>query len=98
MKEYIYYWYHHMMPSEERKEIEKVLNEKDYFKFVDIYKKYSIESINNGFYDEEFCCWSPMIFLPTQISVWDGDEHEGYVSILEKENFEKITFYECECG
>ena len=96
--QYIYYWYHHMMPDNERKEIEKVLNEKDYFKFIDLYKKYSIEAIKYGQYIEEFQSWYPMTFLPDQISIWNGDNHEGYLSILDKENFEKITHHECECG
>lgn len=96
--QYIYYWYHHMMPDNERKEIEKALNEKDYFKFIDLYKKYSIEAIKYGQYIEEFQSWCPMIFLPDQISIWNGDNHEGYLSILDKENFEKITHHECECG
>lgn len=95
---YIYYWYHHMMPEDERKEIEKSLNEKDYFKFIDLYKKYSIEAIKHGQYIEEFQSWCPMTFLPYQISIWNGDNHEGYLSILDKDSFEKITYYECECG
>ena len=96
--QYIYYWYHHMMPDNERKEIEKALNEKDYFKFIDLYKKYSIEAIKYGQYIEEFQSWCPMIFLPDQISIGNGDNHEGYLNILDKESFEKITHYECECG
>lgn len=96
--QYIYYWYHHMMPDNERKEIEKVLNEKDYFKFIDLYKKYSIEAIKYGQYIEEFQSWCPMTFLSDQISIWNGDNHEGYLSILDKESFEKITHHECECG
>ena len=96
--QYIYYWYHHMMPDNERKEIEKVLNEKDYFKFIDLYKKYSIEAIKYGQYIEEFQSWCPMTFLPDQISIWNRDNHEGYLSILDKEKKKKITHHECECG
>lgn len=40
-----------------------------------------------------------MIFLPDIITVYDSDKETfEYVSVLEKENFEKITYSECECG
>ena len=98
MKEYIYYWYHHMMSDTERQNIEKVLKDKDYFAFIELYKKYSIEAIQYGHYYEEFQSWCPMTFLPNQISVWDGEHFIEHLSILDKENFDKITFSECECG
>ena len=40
-----------------------------------------------------------MIYLPDTISVYDSEtETIEYISILDKENFEKITYSECECG
>lgn len=98
MTEYIYYWYHHMMPSKERKVIQKALDEKDYFGFIDLYKKYTIQAIEYGTYYDEFKCWIPMTFLPNHIVVWENDEIIEKISILDKENFDKITFSECECG
>ena len=99
MKEYIYYWYHHMMPEKERKEIQTTLDNKDYFRFIELYKEYSIKAIQYGKYYEEFSTWCPMIFLPDTISVYDSNtETFEYISVLEKENFEKITYSECECG
>ena len=99
MKEYIYYWYHHMMPEKERKEIQTTLDNKDYFGFIELYKEYSIKAIQYGKYYEEFSTWCPMIFLPDTISVYDSNtETFEYISVLEKENFEKITYSECECG
>ena len=100
MLQYNYYWYHHMMPDKERKAIEKVLNDKDYFGFIELYKKYAIQAIQYGEYYDEFESWCPMTFLPTDIAVWDTElkDFTSWVSILEKENFEKITHHECECG
>ena len=96
--QYIYYWYHHMMPSKEKEKIEKALNEKNYFDFINLYKKYAVKAIELGEYVEEFQSWCPMIFLPHQISIWVENKHKGYLSILDKESFEKITYCECECG
>lgn len=98
MKQYIYYWYHHMMPVEERERIEKILQEKDYFAFIDVYKEYSIKAIEYGQYDEELHTWIPVIFLPENIIVWDNEEIVDSLNVLDKENFEKITYAECECG
>lgn len=41
-----------------------------------------------------------MIYLPDSISVWDDDKMEfgEYISVLDKNNFMKITYTECECG
>ena len=97
--EYIYYWYHHMMPTEERKKISKTIQEKDYEGFIELYKEYSILAIKYGYYSEEFETWFPMIFLPDTITYWpEGAEKPEFLSILEKENFMKITYEECECG
>lgn len=98
MKTYNYYWYHHMMPNDERKKIENALNDKDYFAFLELYKKYSIQAIKYGSYYKEFNSWIPMTFLPNQISVWDGEDFIEYLNILDKDNFDKITHHECECG
>lgn len=95
---YVYYWYHHMMPKDERKNIEKVLDEKDYFEFLNLYKKYTIQAIKLGEYSEELQSWIPMIFLPNYISCWDGEDYLYDLPVLDKNNFEKITDYDCECG
>ena len=98
MKIYNYYWYHHMMPKKEREKIESALFNKDYFSFIELYKKYSIQAIKYGNYIEELEVWCPMVYLPDGISVWDDDTYIETISILDKNNFEKITFSECECG
>lgn len=100
MKSYNYYWYHHMMPDKEREEISQTLKDKDYFRFIELYKKYTILAIKYGQYLEEFKSWIPMTYLPDQISVWDEDAEEfiEFISILDRENFMKITYSECECG
>jgi len=98
MKEYIYYWYHHMMPGKEQEEIFQAINQKDYFKFIELYKKYSILALQHGKYYEEFQSWIPMTYLPDGISVWEKNRYIETISVLDKENFEKITYTECECG
>lgn len=102
MRTYTYYWYHHMMPTEERKKISETIQNKDYEGFIELYKKYSILAIQHGKYYEEFKSWLPMTYLPDTISVWneDGDKLEfvEYLSALDKNNFMKITYAECECG
>ena len=100
MREYIYHWYHHMMPDNERQKIQMALDNKDYFTFIKLYQEYGIKSFQYGKYYEEFQSWIPMTYLPSQIWVVENEdyEHSTYVNILDKENFEKITFHECECG
>lgn len=99
MKSYNYYWYHHMMPKEEQEEIFQAINDKDYFRFIELYKKYTILGIRYGQYYDEFSAWLPVVFLPDTISVWNNEtgEYED-ISVLDKENFMKITYTECECG
>lgn len=96
---YVYYWYHHMMPTEEREKITQTIKNKDYFAFVELYKKYSIQAIENGKYYEEIKAWLPMVFLPSTISVYDDKaENIEHISVLDQENFDKIAEIECECG
>lgn len=88
-----------MIPVEEQNRISSIIQNKDYFKFIELYKEYSIKAVQQGKYYEEFRTWLPMIFLPDIITVYDSDKETfEYVSVLEKENFEKITYSECECG
>ena len=99
MRKYNYYWYHHMaMTPNDIKEVKESIENKNYFKFIELYKLYTLKAIQYGKFNEEFNSWIPMIFLPDTISVWDGDNFIEYLNILNKDNFEKITFNECECG
>lgn len=45
MKSYTYYWYHHMLPVEDQNKISKVIQSKDYFAFIKLYKEYSIKAL-----------------------------------------------------
>ena len=72
---------------------------KIFFEFIDLYKEYLIKAVQNGKYNREFNSWIPMIYLPDKISVYDSETKTfEYISALDKENFEKITYSECECG
>lgn len=100
MKHYIYYWYHHMMPDDERNYIQSVLNNHDYEKFIELYKEYGKQALDYGHYSEEFETWYPMTFLPDYISIYDDKDEERIdeAYILDKEAFMKIEYSECECG
>ncbi len=39
MKNYVYYWYHHMMSTDEREKIAQAIKNKDYYAFIVLYKK-----------------------------------------------------------
>lgn len=96
---YVYHWYHHMMPTEERQKITQALKDKDYYAFIVLYKKYAIKAIEDGQYYEELKSWLPMVYLPDTISVYDENTKLiETVSVLKRDNFDKITETECECG
>lgn len=96
--EYVYYWYHHGMPHSERQRIYEAIEGHDFEAFIYFYKKYTIQGIRNGFYSDEFNCWFPIIYFPNSISVFSGKEIIDVIDIFDKENFDKITFNECENG
>ena len=97
--DYIYYWYHHMIPNQERKEISETIKNKNYEKFLYLYQQYSISSILEGHFNEEFQTWFPRIYLPNEIYVINNkDEIVDTLNILCKDDFMKITYEECECG
>lgn len=100
MREYTYYWYHHMIPEEDRKEIEQAIRGKHFEKFVELYKEYAILAIKFGGYNEKFETWFPMTFLPDRISVYntETEEFEEDEYVLSKSAFMKITHEESECG
>lgn len=88
------------MPDDKRKEIERVLAEKDYEAFIELYKKYTIKSIEYGSYNEELETWFPMTFLSSHIFVYDTQDEQFFEDeyVLSKPAFMKITHVEYECG
>ena len=78
----VYYWYHHMLPSDERNAIQRSTDEHDYelFKFW----KYQLDKL-------ETCC------LPDEVYVYSGDDFIGSIPMGEQA-FSLITYSECECG
>lgn len=87
-----------MMPEEERKKIEETIKDKDFHQFCYYYRKWTSYGIKNGYYDKEFDCFIPIIYLPDTISIFEGDELIDCASILEKKNFLKVDYEESECG
>jgi hypothetical protein len=53
------------------------------------------KGILEGYIDSEFNCFIPLIYLPDSIYV---PEQNDYISVLDRNNFNKITFSESECG
>lgn len=97
-QEIIYNWYHHMMPIEEQKEIEKSIKNKDFETFINFYKKYNSRGLLNGKIWEEFDSFCPVIYLPDTAYVYENGKVKEEIDILERGNFNKITFSENECG
>ena len=100
MKSYTYYWYHHMIPNNEREYIQNVLDNHDYESFIDLYKNYGKLALDCGHYSEEFETWYPMTFLLSYIYIYDDKDEEiiEETYVLNKEAFMKIEPSECECG
>lgn len=85
-----YYWYHHMMDEENRKAIQRCIDNKDFEGFM-MWRRCLSEYEKNFPFD--------MVFLPpTALAYEDEDSEPELIYILEKENFMKITFSESECG
>lgn len=84
---YNYYWYDHLQRSNIPtivKAIEESIKSKDFNSFMFFYNKQK----------ELF------IALPSDISVYDQEKEEiiKYLDATIKENFDRITFSEYECG
>lgn len=100
-KEINYYWYYHMMPDDERNKISKSIKEHDFNKFIEFYRKWNSYGIIKGKIinmdgDIFFC---PLVYLPDQASFLNEETDKiEYINILDKNNFDKITYEECECG
>ena len=91
MKHYNYYWYHHMIPNDERQKIQHTIDSKDYERFVELYKEYAIKAVIYGSYKT--------VFLPEYISVYDEETKKAeFVSVLDRNEFNKITHSESEFG
>ena len=98
MKEYNYYWYHHMIPDTERAKVQKILREKDYFEFIKYYKTLNSYGLEKGEYYEEFETFIPIVYFPNTIHVYENEILVDTINILDKNNFMLITDVECECG
>ena len=94
-----YHWYHHAMPNKDRENIQRCIDTLNYFDFLEYYKKYNAKGLQEAKYNEEFECLCPIVYLPKYAIEWDPAlKIYKNINILERENFMKITFSECECG
>lgn len=80
----VYYWYHHMLPSDKRNSIQRSIYEHDY----ELFKrwKYQLNSPNPN-----------MCYLPDEVYVYCGNDCIGSIPMGEQA-FSLITYSECECG
>lgn len=97
-QEVIYNWYHHGMIKEDRNKIEKAIKDKDFETFIHFYKIYNSFGIQHGQINKKFDAFCPTIYLPDTAIVYEGDQIIEEICILDKNNFNKITFSEYECG
>lgn len=78
----VYYWYHHMLPSNVRDAIQRTIDDADYALFKSWSKK-----LNRP----EIC------YLPDTAYVYCGDDFIGELPMGPQTLYE-ITYCECECG
>lgn len=80
----VYYWYHHMIDSNVRKDIQSAIDNNDYEKFMNYY-----ESLNT----------TACTFLPNEAYLYYGNDCIGEIDITCNEKLLSfITYSECECG
>jgi len=93
-----YYWYHHGMPSIDKEKIQKAIDEKDFDTFINFYKKYNSEGIKKGIFIKDLNSFCPIVYLPDTATWVAKDNVVHWLDILNKDNFNRITFSENECG
>ena len=87
-----------MMNNEDRKAIQKALDEHDFDTFVKYYKIYNSKGIKEGFIEkDEFNAFFPITYLP-DTAVYFVDNVAYYLNILTIDNFNRIIYSESECG
>lgn len=89
--DYIYYWYDHLIlrNNGDAKEVDRAIRGKDFDAFMKIKKKYLRKEYNPN----------KWLFFPDVIRVWDaGKGIVGELDVNVRENFNKITHHEFECG
>lgn len=94
----IYYWFHNNMPREDRDNIQKAFDNKDFKTFIKYYKKYTAKGILDGKYvytDEGECVFMPIEYFP--YSILRPSDYRVFC-ILNEEDFKEITYFEYGCG
>lgn len=81
--EIIYYWHHHMIDYNTRKNIQQAIDNHDFYSFMLYYDKLNTDNI----------CYLP----PIATILYDG-KYVGWVALEDSYIFSMITYSECECG
>lgn len=98
MTEVNYYWHHHMMSEKDRKTIQQALDNHDFITFIKYYKIYNSKGIQQGRFYKDINCFCPVVYLPDEASYKNEKGDLEFIDILDRDNFNKITFSESECG
>ena len=86
---YIYnYWHHNSIGADEQKDITDMIMAHCYDAFMQVYATYQLCPINNA---------NGICYFPDVITVVEDDSIR-FVSVFEKENFNKITDVKVTCG
>lgn len=84
MNEVIYYWYHHMINSDIRDDIQNIIGNHDYKNFMVYYRTLNSDECT---------------FLPDYAYISNDDGSFSEINItVGLDAFSKITYSECECG
>ena len=88
--DYVYYWYYHGAMSHDAADtINNLIMSHDYDAFLRIYEEYKPGTDKNPY------GWT---FFPDRISCFKDYDLVDQTSVFDKENFNKITRAEYECG
>jgi len=90
-KKYVYYWYDHLLlrPGVAH-DIEECIKNHNYDKFMEYYKFFQLNELINP---------EGLTYFPDHIAVFDQDSNLlEDISVFNRENFNKITYNEYECG
>jgi hypothetical protein len=86
------------MSDTDRKKMYQILDNNNYDAFIKMYKKYNSKGIIDGIFLEEFNRFCPIVYFPSYALVEENGCIIDEIDILIKNNFEKITLWDCECG
>lgn len=95
-EQYVYCWYHHMMPRDQQHRIEDTIMHHNWEAFQlarGIYDSMDYKKLCPGFKEPE-----TVVYFPDHIFYYPDGSSEFQSIELTEETFNKITSEDCECG